>query len=495
MDITRQDLFKLASAGVLATLGTQTKAEPRASAINRTLIRGADVLTMDPSLGEMLNTDVLIEGEKIVQIGRGISAASAEVVDARGMILMPGLIDGHRHNWEGIETGRLVKISNNYSSGYQQWKERLMVCITPADSYLMEYLGGVQAIDYGVTCMLNYAHIHHTQDMAVSAAKGALASGIAGAFAYQISHTPSYGQPATVPSKQSYNDRLAPPDAAHWRTAQYLREHVFGSDDALLQFGVATSNAQGVRPVAEFGEELKRIRGTLKPRLICTHLNKQVPTPPDSVYFNVTQLERAGLLGPDYHITHGNEISDAEMVMLKDAGSKLCASPAGEWAYPSPSMHGRAYSAGLDVGIGTDVPLALQQDFFEHIRTAYWSLYRSETGAKIANRYTSSTALEFATILGAKAMGIGDVTGSIARGKRADLLLLRTDRFGFAQLGTLAERVVNFGTAPDIDRTWINGKLRKKGGKMIGIDWISLKRQQIEFQQRIGAKMDTVKFG
>ena len=54
----------------------------------RTLIRGADVLTMDPTLGEQLATDVLMENGRIVAVGKGLVADGAEVIDAQGMILM-----------------------------------------------------------------------------------------------------------------------------------------------------------------------------------------------------------------------------------------------------------------------------------------------------------------------------------------------------------------------------------------------------------------------
>ena len=57
---------------------------------------------------------------------------------------------------------------------------------------------------------------------------------------------------------------------------------------------------------------------------------------------------------------------------------------------------------------------------------------------------------------------MGDVTGTISVGKRADLVLLRTDRIGFAMLGSLADRVLNFGSLADIDSVWVAGRARKR---------------------------------
>ena len=66
----------------------------------RTLIRGGIVLSQDPAIGELPRADVLIEDDKIVEVGRDIAAADAKVIDAAGDIVIPGFIDTHRHTWE-----------------------------------------------------------------------------------------------------------------------------------------------------------------------------------------------------------------------------------------------------------------------------------------------------------------------------------------------------------------------------------------------------------
>ena len=66
----------------------------------RKLLQGGYVLTMDPALGEMADADVLIEGDRIALVAPHISAGDAEIIDARGTIVMPGFIDCHRHMWQ-----------------------------------------------------------------------------------------------------------------------------------------------------------------------------------------------------------------------------------------------------------------------------------------------------------------------------------------------------------------------------------------------------------
>ena len=86
------------------------------------------------------------------------------------------------------------------------------------------------------------------------------------------------------------------------------------------------------------------------------------------------------------------------------------------------------------------------------------------------------------------------VTGTIAVGKQADLVLLRTDRIGFATRGSLADRVLNFGSRSDIDSVWVAGTARKRNGQMIGVNWATLKSQVAEAQERVGALAASITF-
>jgi len=185
--------------------------------------------------------------------------------------------------------------------------------------------------------------------------------------------------------------------------------------------------------------------------------------------------------------------------MLRDTGGMVCATAMGEFPYMAsanrgPSVHGRARAAGVATGIGIDVNLVLTQDYFEHARAAFWNLYLSAEGTKIATTYKSEDTLDFVTALGARAMRLGDVTGTISIGKRADLVLLRTDRIGFALQGSLADRVLNFASLSDIDSVWVAGQARKRNGQMIGVDWAQLKSQVAEAQKRIGPLAASITF-
>jgi len=508
--ISRKAFLRLtAAAAGTAALATRTSAQAATPAAmpkgpaRTTLIKGADLLLMDPIGKEMKGADVILKDGKIAEIGMNLAAADAEVIEANGMILMPGMIDGHRHNWQTIDSGRVVKTRPTGPEGYdtyQHWKMRTIVCLTPEDNYLGEYVGGLMAIDSGVTAMLDYAHGQPTEDKAVAAAKGLKDSGIGGWWTFQMGVSSSYKAGDTVSLAQADSERVATATEAHWKTVARIQKELFSDSSSNLQFGIAPAGGTG-RSMKAVKEEYDRARAT-GAKMIACHIHK--PSKPfDAGIFGhkdsgVPDMKDAGLLGPDWHLSHANRLTAEELQMLKDTGGMIAATTVGEFPYMSsvhrgPSVHGRAREAGVAVGIGVDVSVALQQhDYFEQCRGAFWNLYLEPAGVKIASKYRSEDTLDFATALGAKAIRMGDVAGSITVGKRADLVLLRTDRIGFARQGTVADRVLNYATRSDVDSVWIGGVARKRNGAMIGVDWAKLKADIATAQDRFGPEAASI---
>ncbi|HSL21032.1 MAG TPA: amidohydrolase family protein [Vicinamibacterales bacterium] len=506
-EISRKAFLRLMAAAATATAfnsrpsGETSSISAQGSSKESLLIRGADLLTMDPVLKEVPAADVLVQGGRIAGVGRGLPATGADVVDARGMILMPGLCDGHRHVWEIIDAGRLAKTQPQRYASYQEWKMRTIVSLTPDDNYLAGFVGGLMAIDSGVTSIVDYAHGQPTAEKALAAARGIRDSGIGGWFAFQLGVSSSYGPGETVSLSAATRQRVATATESHWKTVERLQKEVFSDSAAPMQLGLAPAGGVG-RPVEQIKAEWARARAT-GVRLLAAHVHKPArPLPPGVMGHRdsgIPDLYEAGLLGPDYHLSHGNRLTAEELKMIRDTGGMICATAMGEFPYMAnptsgASIHGRARAAGVSVGIGIDVPIVLTNDYFEHARAAFWNLYLDPEGVKIAESYKSEDVLDFVTALGSKALRLGDVTGSISVGKRADLVLLRTDRIGFAIQGSLADRVLNFATTTDVDSVWIAGKPLKRNGKMVGVDWAKLKAQVRDAQARFGPQAASITF-
>src|SRR5579884_2789334 len=91
--LPRRRRFALASSLVPSV-------KERCMSSQRLLIRNGFVVSMDADVGDISHGDVLVEDDKIVDIGRDLGATDAEQVDATGMIVMPGFVDTHRHTWQ-----------------------------------------------------------------------------------------------------------------------------------------------------------------------------------------------------------------------------------------------------------------------------------------------------------------------------------------------------------------------------------------------------------
>ncbi len=510
MKMDRKTFLRLMSAtAASAAFGNRVRAQApsggasdSSSSTGPVLIRGADLLTMDPALGEIEGGDVLIEDGRISAVGDGLTTEGAEVVDARGMILMPGMTDGHRHVWQIVDSGRLAKTSPSLYAGYQEWKMRTIVSLTPEDFYLGGLVGGLIAIDSGVTSIIDYAHGQINAETALASARGVKDSGISGWFAFQMGVSSSYGPGDTISLAEADAQRIAKTTETHWATAERLQNEVFSDSDGLMQLSLAPASGNG-SPLAEIEMEWSRIR-SMGIDMVSAHLHKTAQPMPEGYMGHrdsgIPDLHDAGLLGPDYHATHANRLTAEELAMLRDSGGMLCATTMGEFPYVAagahrgPSMHARARAAGVAVGIGMDVSLVLTHDYFEHVRAAFWSHYMEPAGTDIARDYHASDVLDFATTLGAKSIRLGNVTGSITVGKRADLVLLRTDRIGFAMQGSLADRVVNHAAREDVDSVWISGEAKKRNGEMIGVDWTDYKAQIAEAQARFGPLAESITF-
>ncbi|WP_292071207.1 amidohydrolase family protein [Brevundimonas sp. UBA7534] len=507
---TRKDFLSFSAAVTAAVstgLGNATGAQAAATRQTRTtprryVIKGADLLTMDPALGEMTATDVLIENGRIAAIQPGISASDAVVVDGTGKILMPGMNDGHRHVWECIEAGRLVKTEPARYGTYQSWKMKVMACLTPEDHYMANYIGGLQCIDSGVTGVLDYAHGQQDEARALAAARGLKDSGVAGWFAYQDSHTITYGPGDTVSLAEAAAMREEYTTDRHWRTIEKVMSDVLSDASAPLQMGVAMSNSSYGKPLDVIRDkEIGRARA-LGLKMIAHHAGLPSTPYPAGTYGHrgsgILDLYEADLLGPEYHGSHGAQITDDEFAIMARVGAMHCASAVGEFPYRAAgrglSSHWRARRAGVATGIGIDVGVALTEEYFEHVRGAFWSMYLSDEGAAEAAKYKSEDVLDYATRLGARGIRHGDVAGAITVGKRADLVLLDTDRFNFPHIGGLADRVVNFARMSDIDSVWVAGRMLKHDGQMIGVDWTRLKQQMIDIQTRVWSQAETITF-
>ena len=118
---------------------------------------GGNIVSMDPEIGELPKGDVLIEGGKISAVGPELEASGADIVDASERIVMPGFVDAHRHLWQGAI--KHTAPNTNLGDYFGNVLTRLAPAYRPEDVYAGNLIGAFEALDAGVTTLLDWSHI------------------------------------------------------------------------------------------------------------------------------------------------------------------------------------------------------------------------------------------------------------------------------------------------------------------------------------------------
>jgi 5-methylthioadenosine/S-adenosylhomocysteine deaminase len=455
MPVGRRDVLSgLAAAAALPPLVRPVAARTRPTA-RKILIKGGYVATLDKSLGELPAADVLIDGTEIAAIGKKLSAADAEVIDAAQKLVLPGLIDTHRHTWETV-TRSLIS-EGDLAVYIKLMFGTLGLHYRPEDVYIGNLLGAVGALNSGITTMLDWSHVMNSPAHADAAIRGLADSGMRAIFAYGSSAVP--GSDAS--------------DAIERRAADIKRvqKQYFASADQLLTLAIAARGSPAsVEPtIADI--RLAREIGVR----ITMHVTKAGV---------VSALNEAGMLGPDITYVHtvGIEATDDELQMIADHGGTISTSSATEMmsGHGFPSAQ-RWLRHGLRPSFSVDNETRMPSDLFAQMRALVIADHQLE--ADRARREGGRPALipvrdvlEFATIEGARAVGLDRRTGTLSVGKRADIILVDLDDISLIPATDPVATAVLRAQPANVSWVLVDGKVRKRAGKLVDVDLARMRR-------------------
>ena len=413
---------------------------------DRTLIQGGTVLTLDPRIGDHSPGDVLIEGDRIVEVGPRLSVGDGQVIDATGTIVMPGFVDTHRHIWEGplrnIGTDVPLEGRTSYISFVLH---KLAPAFRPEDAYVGNLLSSLGAIDAGVTTLLDWSHIQGSPDHTDAVIQALRDSGMRAVFAYGF---PWWGK--WEERQPSWFVRAA-------------TEH-FSTKDQLLTLALAA-------PGPEFTDfEVTRDHWKLA-RETDARITTHVGVGSYGQDGKVQELGEAGLLGADTTYIHCTTLNDTEIQMIVDTGGTVSiASPVemmmGHGMPPIQKFLDRGLRPSLSVDVETNVP----SDMFNQMHSVL-GLQRTLAASAGRPAVSAREVLEWATIEGARANGLEDRVGTLTPGKQADLILLRSDRLNVTPLNDPATAVVTGMHTGNVDTVFIAGRIMKRDGRLLHVDW------------------------
>lgn len=416
------------------------------------LITGGHVVTLDDALGDVPDGDVRVQDGVITQVAVGLlPGPDAEVVDARGRLVIPGLIDTHRHVWQGAIAGFTPQMTG-YGYG-PAVLTGISLQHTPADIYAGTLWGALQALDAGITTIGDWAHALQSADHADANLRGLRESGIRGLF--------FYGGPGPAGSD---------PNPPHPLDARRMRDEQFPGNSAngRLQMGMALrgpcfTSLERNRQDFAFARELG----------LPISIHVGMAGTADAI----TALRRDGLLGPDINYIHANQLTDEEMDLIAASGGTVTITPSTDMlmqfgTYPAT---GRALARDIVCGLGVDTICSAGTDLFSEMRLALAaersranadSLARNELVHEVALHQRDM--LRLATLSGAQVLGLAEQTGSLTPGKQADIAVIdmrspHLDGFGdpVAMLG--------LGAGPaDVEAVLVGGEFVKRDGTLVG---------------------------
>ncbi|HZB78672.1 MAG TPA: amidohydrolase family protein [Actinomycetota bacterium] len=428
----------------------------------RILLKGGHVITMDPQLGDLAGGDVLIEGDRIAQVGTDLST-DAEVIDASGTIVIPGFIDSHRHAWEtAIRTCAPDATLDDY---FVEVLDSFAPLYRPEDVYASNLAGAFECLNAGITTLLDWSHINNTPDHPDAGIRGLQESGIRAVYAY--------GSTNTSLADYWFNSSITIPR----EDVERIKSTYFSSDDGLMTMALATRGpgfCQDGVVRAEWG--MARDLGIP----ITTHFAMGKLAGKWSM---VKQLEGLGLLGPDTTYIHSCYLTDDEWKLV--AGSNGTVSIAAQvemqmgHGWP-PVMKARSY--GLRPSLSIDVVTTVPGDMFTEMRCVFaaerWrsndSVWESEDPLP-KDALTARDVLTMATLDGAHVVGLESRTGSLTPGKQADVVMVDATGPGVAPVIDPVGAVVLAADTSNVDTVIVGGTIRKRNGSLVG-DWESARR-------------------
>jgi cytosine/adenosine deaminase-related metal-dependent hydrolase len=443
----------------------------------RTLIKAGWIVSMDQGVGTLRDGEILVEDDRVAAIGRNLAARVDAEIDARAMIALPGLVNAHLHTFQAALRG----LGSEWTAPqyFRHQAGDLSTRYTPEDNYIGNLMGALNQIDHGVTTLLDFCHNLKSHEQAERSLDGLRDAGIRAVFAMAR----GMDKPMTPDTP------LAAGRLPLTEEARALRKGRLASDGGLVTLALAMSGPHwSTYEVCVEHARLARELGIL----LCSHATKR--SDQARVPDGYDRLAAEGLLGPDHNLVHCQLLTNDELQRILDTGASITSTCMNELHdYPEFPASGRVHALGFLPSIGVDVEVQVPADMWRETQTALRAARQEAmmgfaAKGKKAERMPvlARDALAWATLGGARALMLEDRIGSLAPGKKADLILLRASDLNLYPVHDPVYAVEQ-AHAGNVDTVMIAGVLRKQHGRML-LDraWLGRKQEALaESAQRL----------
>ncbi len=412
-------------------------------------IKNAKVLLTDGGAAGVHTeqADIAIDGDSILAVGTLPGGfAPDKTIDGTDKLAMPGLVNAHTHTYMTIFRNYADDVDfDEWLFGRIQPKEDLLV---PEDAYWGAMLGCMEMIKSGTTCFLDM-HLLRGMDLKAAAdtgmravfSRGLVGSGPDDAAALRRIEDSMWEREASAASNRLHGVMLGP-------------HAIYTCDEAFLRHVAQLAAKEGLRIHTHLSETVGEVE-----RCKAAHGGK---TPPE-------YLESIGFFTMPTVAAHCVHLEGDDIAILKRNNVSVATNPIsnmklGNGFAPVPQL----LEAGVNVCVGTD-GCASNNNLNMFKEMSVLSLIHKGTMQNSTAMPAKQTLL-CGTQNGANALGLGDITGSIAPGKRADIALIDLAGPEFCPPGDLATALVYSGSSNTAHTVLIDGKVVMENGAFPGID-------------------------
>jgi len=408
--------------------------------MSKILLSGGCVLTLGAKTPNFARADVLIDGEIVAEIGTGLRARDAEQVDASETIVMPGFVDTHRHAWTSLFRNLGESASNGRASGAAALTDHHR----PDDVYAATLIGLLGATEAGITTVVDWSHIASDNGLADAALQAHTDSGLRTVF-------------VDAAGRGTESDGAS----GHATRERFARLTATAGSRTTIAFGSVVPGATDLDRLAD-NWAMARDLGVR----IHAHVD-----PGSSGRGVIAEMGAQGLLRADVTLVHCSALDDADVNAIAASGASISLAPTSEMtdSSVSPPIQ-QLIDSDIRPGLGVDEERLAPGDLFAQMRATISMQHATVFDRKLAGKagvprlMSTRDVIRHATIDGARAAGLGTVTGSLEPGKQADIVMLRTDRPNIFPINDPIGAVVWGMDTSNVDRVFVSGRAVMRGG-------------------------------
>lgn len=378
---------------------------------------------------------------------------SVEIVQGKGKLLMPGLVDGHTHTCQALLRGRT-------SDEYPMIWTRILVPfesnLNEEDVYFGAKLSILEMIKSGTTSFADSGgvHMHKVGDAVIE-------SGMRAAIARS---TMDMGDAITGIMKEKVAESIS-------RTEELYKAYNSKGEGRLdVWFAIRqimTCSPELIRTVAEKAQEYS------------TGIHAHLSEHRDEVSFCLQNYKKRpaeflndmGALGPNLLTAHNVVLSESDITLLKEKDVKIIHCPRANLGNHGFTKTPRMLEAGLSIGLGTDGGARVNLSLFDEMKIlryamiAYWGLPIFDPVV-----LRCKELLKMVTIGGANAINKADIIGTIEVGKKADVILINLNQPHLTPTQNLINTIAENAGSHDVTDSIINGKIVMRDREVLTID-------------------------